>query len=121
MRLLADENVPRAVVDELRRWGHDLDWIRTASPGISDPEVLERARVEDRIVLTFDKDFGELAFRQRLPCGCGVILLRLVLPPDELATRIADVLASRDDWPGHFSVVEAERIRMVVLVVSVTD
>lgn len=113
MRLLADENVPRAIVDELRSRGHDLVWVRATSPGISDPEVLTLARAEARILLTFDKDFGELAFRQRLDVSPGVVLVRLLLPPEELARRVAEVLESRDDWSGQFSVVEQERVRMV--------
>lgn len=37
-------------------------WIRTDSPGISDPDMLSHVQAENRILLTFDKDFGELAF-----------------------------------------------------------
>jgi predicted nuclease of predicted toxin-antitoxin system len=66
MRFLANENFPLDAVEALRHQGHDVVWIRTESPGISDPEVLSRAQTEDRILLTFDKDFGELAFRTKL-------------------------------------------------------
>ena len=69
-----------------------------------------------RVLLTFDKDFGELAWRSGLPANCGLVLLRLpALDPTGVGNVIADVLMARDDWPGHFSVVEPGRIRVRVL------
>lgn len=59
MRFLADENFPYDAVAALRDAGHDVVWIREAVPGISDEDVLKRAEAEERILLTFDKDFGE--------------------------------------------------------------
>ncbi len=77
MRLLADENLPHEVVAALRRGGHDVAWVREQMPGSSDQRLLEKAQAEQRIVLTFDKDFGELAFHRGLPATCGVILFRI--------------------------------------------
>jgi len=77
MRLLANENFPAAAVNALREKGHDVTWIRTEAPGINDKSVLARAQRESRILITFDKDFGELAFRSLLPAASGVILFRL--------------------------------------------
>ena len=48
MRLLADENVPGAAVEALRHGGHDVKWVRTDSPGISDTQVLSQAVEEHR-------------------------------------------------------------------------
>ncbi len=67
MRFLAKENFPLDAVEALHQHKHDVVWIRTESSGISDPELLSRAIAEDRILLTFDQDFGELAFRRKLP------------------------------------------------------
>lgn len=67
MDLLINENVPAAVLAALRGRGHDATWIRTTAPGSSDIEVLEIAQKENRNHLTFDKDFGELAFQLGLP------------------------------------------------------
>lgn len=72
MRFLANEKFPLDAVEVLRQNGHDVVWIRVESPGISDPEVLSRAQAENRILLTFDKDFGELAFRSKLPPSASV-------------------------------------------------
>ena len=116
MRFLANENVPLDAVEALRQQGHDVLWIRTDSPGISDPEVLKRAQSEDRILLTFDKDFGELAFRANLPATSGIILFRIVTSSSRaVAQAVISAIASRDDWAGHFSVVEPDKIRMRLL------
>ena len=113
MRFLADENFPGNIVQALQQQGHDVLWIRIEAPGISDPDVLNIAQEENRILITYDKDFGELAFRQNLSATCGIILFRLNLSPLSEATQIViDAIASRDDWANHFSVIESDRIRM---------
>jgi predicted nuclease of predicted toxin-antitoxin system len=73
MRLLANENIPRNAVESLRARGHDVVWVRLSAPGSSDPDVLAVAAQQKRILLTFDKDFGEIARRSSLPNDCGVI------------------------------------------------
>ena len=116
MRILANENFPGDAVAALRARGHDVAWIRSDAPGSSDVEVLARAQAEDRILITFDKDFGELAFRSGLPASSGVVLFRTSVPSSSYITRIAvAALESRTDWVGHFSVVEDDRIRMTPL------
>ena len=74
MRILADENFPGLSVQELRRLGHDVLWVRTAMPGARDDAILACAQTEERLLVTLDKDFGELAFGMRLPASCGVAL-----------------------------------------------
>jgi Domain of unknown function (DUF5615) len=113
MRLLADENFPGAAVARLRSAGHDTLWVRTAASGASDPDVLSWAAREGRILLTFDKDFGELAMAAALPAGCGIILFRIPMPgPLEVGQHLADLITARDDWAGHFSVIEPGRVRL---------
>lgn len=115
MRVLANENVSGDIVQALRNFGHDVLWIRTDAPGSSDEVVLARAQTEDRLLLTFDKDFGELAFRFGLPIS-GVILLRLsASSPTRLTQVVMAALTSREDWAGMFSVVEEGRVRMTAL------
>lgn len=116
MRFLANENFPLDAVEALRHQGHDVVWIRTESPGISDPEVLSRAQTEDRILLTFDKDFGELAFRTKLPATSGIILFRITAPSSVVvAQKVVTAIALQDNWAGYFSVVEDDKIRMRLL------
>ncbi len=112
MRILADENFLGPAVALLRERGHDVFWARTEMPGAADTQVLARAQVERRLLVTFDKDFGELAFRRGLPAECGVVLARLTAhSPDEAARVIVAALEGRSDWPGHLSVIEAGRVR----------
>jgi predicted nuclease of predicted toxin-antitoxin system len=112
MRFLANENVASATVDALRSRGGDVVWVKEQMRGAGDDEILERSRREERVLLTFDKDFGELAFRAGLPATCGIVLLRLRMPKSIAdAVAIADRVSARDDWKGWFSVVEPGRIR----------
>ncbi len=119
MRLLANENFPGEAVEALREQGYDVAWVRTDAPGSSDAQVLRRAQHEQRILLTFDKDFGELAFRAGLPASCGIVLFRIPASSAEYVARVAvAALSGRTDWPGHFAVVEERRIRMIPLPVK---
>lgn len=82
----------------------------------SDEQILQIAQKENRIVVTFDKDFGELAFRSKLPVQSGIILFRITPRSSQYIAQVAvQALASRDNWFGHFSVVEDNRIRMTSL------
>ena len=64
MRLCANENIPKDCVFRLRQSGYDVLWIRETSPGCPDVSVIDRALAEDRVLITFDKDFGDLVFRR---------------------------------------------------------
>jgi len=113
MRFLANENFPGPAVAAVQAAGHDMVWVRTAAPGLIDADVLAWAVREERVLLTFDKDFGELASASQLPARCGVVLFRIPMPqPGVVGRRLADLIARRDDWAGHFSVVEPGRVRM---------
>ena len=80
MRFLANENFPGDAVTALQTVGHDVIWVRTAAPGAKDEDILAWAMRDDRVLLTFDKDFGELAWRSELPASCGIVLLRIPMP-----------------------------------------
>lgn len=113
MHLLANENLPGPLIRELRRRGHDVVSVKESMPGARDREVLGRAQEEKRLVLTFDKDFGELAYRYGLPATSGVILFRLSgSSPEEDNARALAALESGIDWVGSFSVVTDDRIRV---------
>lgn len=119
MRILANENFPLDAVVSLRGDGHDVLWVRSESPGISDLEVLDRARRDDRLLVTFDKDFGELAFHSQLPVTTGIILA--ATSSAQLAKFVSAVLKSREDWRGNFAVVDNFRIRIRPLPSSKTE
>lgn len=113
MKFLVNENVAGDAVIALREKGHDVAWIRTDAPGSKDEDVLARAMDEHRILITFDKDFGELAFHSHLPATCGIILFRIPAPSSSfVASAVVAAIESRADWAGHFSVVDENKIRM---------
>lgn len=71
---------------------------------------------EDRILLTLDKDFGELVFNRSIPTPKGIILFRLPpSAPPQFAGLAATVISNRTDWEGQFSVIEKDKIRMTAL------
>jgi predicted nuclease of predicted toxin-antitoxin system len=76
VNLAADEGVDRPVVERLRQDGHDVVYVAELSPSLPDDEVLQQANARGAVLMTADKDFGELVFRQGL-VHSGVILLRL--------------------------------------------
>jgi predicted nuclease of predicted toxin-antitoxin system len=95
MRLLVNENVTRTVIQELRRRGHDVLSVKESIRSEADDAILARAQREERIAVTHDKDFGELAFRSGLPAACGVVLLRLAgSDPGTDNRRIVEALES---------------------------
>ncbi|MFQ6114862.1 MAG: DUF5615 family PIN-like protein [bacterium] len=67
-------------------------------------------------MLTFDKDFGELAFHRKLPSLSGIILFRISVRSSKHVAKVAvAAIESRSDWAGHFAVVEDTRMRMTKL------
>jgi predicted nuclease of predicted toxin-antitoxin system len=77
MNLLVDESVDRQIADRLRRDGHDVKYITEIAPGTSDDIILRRANLDGALLITADKDFGKLAFRQKL-LHAGVLLVRFL-------------------------------------------
>jgi hypothetical protein len=113
MRFLADEDFPAAAVRALLEAGHDVARVVTSAPGATDSDVLAWSTREKRVLLTFDKDFGELVRNARLPAARGVLLFRIPMPrPGDVGSRLADLIMARDDWADHFSVIETGRVRM---------
>lgn len=113
MRLCANENLPGDCIAALRAAGHDVLWIREIMPGAPDDAVLARALAEQRVLLTFDKDFGDLVFHRGHNASCGIVLFRIATPSAAIvATAVVRALGQRDDWRGQFSIVEEQTIRM---------
>ncbi len=102
MNFVVDECTGPTVAAWLRLQGHDIVSIYDDARGAEDDAVLQRAFAEQRILITSDKDFGEMVFREQRPHH-GVILLRLGNPSairhihaiDELLKAHADSLADR--------------------------
>ncbi len=94
MNFLADESIDRLIIEHLRQAGHRVLYIAELGPGMPDGAVLELANQETALLLTADKDFGEMVFRQGLNMY-GVVLIRLAsLTPVRKAEVV--VLAVRE-------------------------
>lgn len=113
MYLLADEGVERQIVERLRLDGHTVAYIAEMSPGIDDEIILAQANDEQALLITLDKDFGELVFRQQLLYG-GVVLLRLEgLSNETKATIVASILKNRGaEMINAFSVITPGNLRI---------
>lgn len=105
-RLLADEGVERAVVQALRAGGYDVAWVVEIARGAEDEQVIALAAQEQRVLITNDKDFGNLAVRQGYPVS-GVVLLRLPQSTaEQKAARVLQVLQTLGErLSGHFTVI----------------
>lgn len=114
MKFLLDENVDARLKTHLTALCHDVTRVGSDYPrGLPDRDVLSTAQAEGRILITNDRDFGELVFRLRQPHQ-GVILLRLggYVPLTTLIQRLDDVLARYGDQLEHFIVVTQRTIRL---------
>lgn len=113
MKILADENIESEIVTALRLAGHLVSDIKEITPGIEDVDVLTIANDSDAILITSDKDFGELIFRDR-HASSGVILLRF--GKLEIAERIELLIGVLDErkneLPGAFTVVSSTGVRI---------
>lgn len=97
MKFLADESVDQQIVYRLRQDSHLIWYVVEMEPGISDDEVIKLANQQRAILLTCDKDFGELIFRQRRIVS-GVILLRLAgLSQETKGAAVASVVKEHAD------------------------
>lgn len=116
MDFLADENFPLDAVRKLRDAGHDVTAVVQDSPGVSDEEILERAAREERVILTFDRDYGSLLFEEssrQSSLPAGLVYFRFdPSPPEEPADYLLYLL-EHPDYPmiDHLTVVERDRAR----------
>ena len=120
MKFIADECIDTGLVSSLRIAGYDVTYVTEKGAGISDDEVLRISYNEGRILLTEDKDFGELVYRLKKPCQ-GIILIRIDVTEKHLKwPRLVNLINKYGTrLPGHFVVVDTEKYRFRSLVFSV--
>ena len=113
MRFLADEGVDGLIVAAVRDDGHDVRWMAEEVEGRKDSVVLEAAVLDARILITEDKDFGELVYRQRLHHR-GVVLVRVDGISNVEKSRIVAVAIREHeaDLLGAFTVIQHGTIRI---------
>jgi uncharacterized protein with PIN domain len=114
MRFLVDECLSRSLVDELRRRGHDVRFIREETRGIVDGSVLAIATADQRLLISEDRDFGLLTVRDRQQT-LGVIIVAASSfgwPSTRLARHVADTLSELGKTCiGSLTTIEPGRIR----------
>jgi predicted nuclease of predicted toxin-antitoxin system len=113
MNFLADEGVDFSVVQRLRSDGHEVLYVAEMDPGVSDEKVLAAANDKNALLLTADKDFGELVYRLRRISG-GIMLMRLVgLSPAGKAELVSSVVHDHGEKLIHtFTVVTPGMVRV---------
>lgn len=112
MEILADENVRRDLVVALRAMGHDVQWISEIAPGAPDKQVFEIAAQTGRILLTADRDFNEIVYRNRRRGLSGLIQLRIdVSDRAQFLQAATDVWALVQNWQGVTTVLMPGRFR----------
>jgi predicted nuclease of predicted toxin-antitoxin system len=113
MDFLADENVPRPIIERLRLDGFTIHAIAEKGAGAADADVLAAANQGGLILITQDQDFGELVILRQLPV-VGVVLLEVArLPLKAQVERIAQLIAAEHtSFAGNLTVIEPGRTRV---------
>ena len=113
MTFLADEGVDRQIVERLRLDGHQVAYIAEMSPGIEDDVVLMESRISASVLITADKDFGELVFRKR-QASTGVVLIRLwgLSSAAKAAVVSGAIQKHGEELAGAFAVLSPGNIRI---------
>jgi predicted nuclease of predicted toxin-antitoxin system len=113
MNFLADEGVDKQIVERLRIEGYSVLYVAEMQPGINDDLVLDLANQHSALLITADKDFGELVFRLRRLTS-GVILLRLAGLSPERKAQIVAVIVNQypDKLNGAFTVIAPGSLRI---------
>jgi predicted nuclease of predicted toxin-antitoxin system len=113
LKLYADEGVDRQIVEGLRAAGFDVAYAAETDSATADEFILGKAATEGRLLVTSDKDFGELIYRLGKASN-GVMLIRLAGLSAELKARlVVEAFASQsDELPGAFSVLSPGQLRV---------
>jgi predicted nuclease of predicted toxin-antitoxin system len=112
VRWLVDECVDAGLVAYLRASGHDVVYMAEIAPAANDAEVIRLAQAESRLLLTEDKDFGDLVFRRGAQAP-GIVLLRIDPAMHELKMERLDAAIGRfgNELIGKYTILEAARFR----------
>jgi len=120
MMWLADENIPGHAIAFLRQRGEDVAAIAEIGPGIPDHEVLDLAREQKRILLSFDRDHGDLVFNRGARPPRAIVYFRLYPPDAEVLEKILSGLIALGvkTLDGQFTVISSDGMRQRPLVVA---
>lgn len=112
-KFLANENIPLATIFRLRDEGFDVASVGLDAPSITDQEVMEIAANQNRTIITFDRDYGELIYKYGFRPSAGVIYLRMQnYQPEEPAEFLLRLLNNPNiKLTGFFTVASEKSIR----------
>lgn len=112
-QIVADESVDYQIVKTLRQVGYSLLAIVEISPSISDAEVLKMAVENNALLLTEDKDFGELVYRLGMK-HCGILLIRLIeyASEEKAKVTVSAVQKHYDELKNAFAVLDENKLRI---------
>ena len=110
---LIDESVDFRIVNALREEGYTVKAVVEMSPGITDAQIMKLALKMEAIIITEDKDFGELSFRLQKP-NLGIILFRLGnLPIHERIQKLNSLLVRYSSrLENRFTVISPQKLRI---------
>src|SRR5690242_479234 len=113
MRILANENIPLPSIREIRAVGHEVQAVAEIMGGETDTAVLAKAAEDNLVIITFDRDYGELIFARKLPKPAGVIYLRFdPRTPTETSDIVLGLLATDGlVLAGRFTTVDRDKTR----------
>ena len=119
IKFLADVNVEKSVVEYLLEKKYDTKWIPEYNCEMLDDELLHWANIENRVIITNDKDFGELIFLQK-KISTGIILFRVREQRAENKVNLIKHLLENfsEKILNHFIVITGEKIRIIPLEVA---
>jgi predicted nuclease of predicted toxin-antitoxin system len=112
MRFLANENFPIKSIKVLRKYGYDVISVSEDFPSVEDSEVILYAQQKRCVILTFDRDYGELIYHYGF-FAFGVVYFRFEPEyPEEPAEQLLKILDLGEiELLNKFTVVERDRIR----------
>jgi predicted nuclease of predicted toxin-antitoxin system len=121
VKFLADECCDTSLVASLKKDGHDVLYVLEEKPGVTDDEVLLDAYNERRILITEDKDFGELVYRLKKPAE-GIILIRIDVKQRHMKWHRLKKLIEKHEkrLGGHLVVIDTQKFRFRPLI-SMTE
>jgi len=111
LKLIADESVDFRIIQALREANFEVVAICEASPSITDKEVLQIAITHKALLVTEDKDFGELVFRLQLPHN-GILLIRIEDNSFKISSAVEIIKLHIAELVEKFSVLTKERLRI---------
>ncbi len=116
LKFLADVNIEKTIIEEIKALGYDIICVTNINPGMPDTEVCKLANKENRILITNDKDFGEIVFRQK-SISSGIILIRLKRHSIKEKIKLVKKLLIfyKDKVHNHFVVINQNKFRSIKL------